>query len=170
MRLFFALWPDDALRGRLAALARDTQRDCGGRPTAPAKLHLTLAFIGDVAPESADALAALTATLPCPGGEWTLDRLGHFRRGGIAWAGSQAPSPPLEALNRQLCRALVSLDLATPSQRFLPHVTLLRQARRAPVRSLSPPLAWHYRRVALVHSRYADGRHDYVTLARTPLP
>lgn len=167
MRLFFALWPDDTLRERLATLARATRRACGGRPTAPARLHLTLAFIGDVDPERAAALAALTAALPCRAGDWTLDRLGHFRRGGIVWAGSQAPSAPLEALHRDLRQTLVSLDLATPSQRFLPHVTLLRQAPTAPTRGLASPLTWHYTQAALVHSRHDGKRHRYVTLART---
>ena len=41
-RLFFALWPDDATRARLAQAARQWSH----RPVADDKLHMTLHFLG----------------------------------------------------------------------------------------------------------------------------
>ena len=46
-RLFFALWPDDAVRDALAARRDAIAFAYGGRPMLPATFHLTLAFIGE---------------------------------------------------------------------------------------------------------------------------
>jgi 2'-5' RNA ligase len=42
-RVFFALWPDAPLQALLGELAREVAREGGGRPTAPHRIHLTLA-------------------------------------------------------------------------------------------------------------------------------
>ena len=42
MRLFFALWPDDAVRAELARWSRELHALCGGRTTRPENLHVTL--------------------------------------------------------------------------------------------------------------------------------
>ena len=47
-RLFFALWPDEPARGRLAPLAAEVAAQASGKPVPIAKLHLTLAFLGEV--------------------------------------------------------------------------------------------------------------------------
>ena len=44
-RLFFALWPDEDARERLATVARD---DSTGRWVSRDNLHVTLAFLGAV--------------------------------------------------------------------------------------------------------------------------
>ena len=44
-RLFFALWPDEATRERMAALLK-ALRGARGRAVKAEKLHVTLAFIG----------------------------------------------------------------------------------------------------------------------------
>lgn len=51
MRLFFALWPSPAAAERLASAATDAAARLGGRPTRLETLHLTLAFLGEVADE-----------------------------------------------------------------------------------------------------------------------
>ncbi|MCK6429025.1 MAG: hypothetical protein L6Q72_08010 [Burkholderiaceae bacterium] len=49
MRCFVALWPDDAARERLAAVAREQQRRFPrARAMRAENLHLTLAFIGEL--------------------------------------------------------------------------------------------------------------------------
>jgi 2'-5' RNA ligase len=51
LRAFFALWPDATVRAALAPLVRDIARKVHGRPTAVESIHLTLAFLGEVAEE-----------------------------------------------------------------------------------------------------------------------
>ena len=57
-RLFFALWPDSAVRAVLQASCQAVTVSCGGRPVPPRNYHLTLAFLGQV--DSAD-LAGIRA-------------------------------------------------------------------------------------------------------------
>ena len=172
-RLFFALWPDDSVRNRLVGLADQARHYCGGRRTADDKLHLTLAFLGDVSPAQVDDLIALTQQLTGPEGTWTLDRLGHFSRGGIVWAGSEAVPECLVDFQTELWASLATLGFAPPQRPFRPHVTLLRQARQRAPREIASgylPLAWTYRRAALVHSAVDGPRRRYVTLAQTRSP
>ncbi|GGY04266.1 RNA 2',3'-cyclic phosphodiesterase [Litchfieldella qijiaojingensis] len=168
MRLFFALWPDDALRHELVALARQVQGSCGGRRPRDEAIHLTLAFLGEVSPAQASELADMTRGFHCPAGQWTLDRFGHFRRGGILWLGSEAPVPALDAVQARLWQALTDYGFTPPSRPFLPHVTLLRKARRPRWDKLpAVNLDWHYNKLVLIHS-VADGRgRRYDSLAHT---
>ncbi|MHB0775085.1 RNA 2',3'-cyclic phosphodiesterase [Halomonas sp. WWR20] len=168
MRLFFALWPDDALRERLHALAQTAQRTCGGRATRPQALHLTLAFLGEVADSEAESLVALTQSLQIAPGRWILDRFGGFARGGVLWAGSREPSPALATLHGQLQQALAEHGWAIRERAFLPHVTLLRHARISHLECLGAPhMAWEYTRLELIHSIPEGPQHRYRTLARS---
>src|SRR6185436_19398373 len=49
VRLFFALWPPAATVAALAAWAVQVQKAAGGRVTRPESIHLTLAFLGEIA-------------------------------------------------------------------------------------------------------------------------
>ena len=51
-RLFFALWPDGPARAVLAGHAARLARLARGRAVPAARLHLTLVFLGAVAPEA----------------------------------------------------------------------------------------------------------------------
>ncbi|MFC3283932.1 RNA 2',3'-cyclic phosphodiesterase [Litchfieldella rifensis] len=168
MRLFFGLWPDEALRHQLATLARQVQGTCGGRCPREEAMHLTLAFLGDVSPAQASRLITLTQHFDCPAGEWTLDHFGHFRRSGILWLGSQSPAPGLETLYRNLWKALVVRGFTPPKRPFLPHVTLLRKVRRPNMATLPDiHVDWRYNQLKLIHS-VADGPvRRYVSLAHT---
>ncbi|GAB2787250.1 RNA 2',3'-cyclic phosphodiesterase [Halomonas shantousis] len=169
MRLFFALWPDAALRGQFDTLAQAAHDVCGGRLTRPQTRHLTLAFLGEVAAADVAPLVALTRSLPVMPGQWRLDRLGYFPRGGVVWAGSREPSPDLDALHAKLHQALAARALAPRvEESFIAHVTLLRHARRPQPGSLPPlPLTWRYSHLELVHSVPDGSRRRYETLARS---
>uniref|UniRef100_UPI002FDC87E7 2'-5' RNA ligase family protein n=1 Tax=Pelomicrobium sp. TaxID=2815319 RepID=UPI002FDC87E7 len=72
-RLFFALWPDEALERRLVRLVDRVVLACGGRGVPAGKLHLTLVFLGDVERERVAPLRALAASVDGPQVELTLD-------------------------------------------------------------------------------------------------
>ena len=139
MRLFFGLGLE-----REAAMELDRWRSahllCDGRPVPVANFHLTLAFIGDVAPrqletlsEAADELLVRTGQGP---GDMLIDQIGYWPRPGILWAG---PSRWPAELN-QLARALQSLarryGARLEKRPFQPHVTLFRGCQTPPA---APP-------------------------------
>ena len=169
MRLFFAFWPDAALREPLETLAIQAQRRGGGRRTASDRLHMTLAFLGEVAPSRVAPLIEATRRIGSPEGRWTLDRLGYFSRGGIVWVGSETLPEPLAAFHARLWETLAPLGFTPPQRAFRPHVTLLRKASR-PVQADADdalPLVWPLGSASLVHSAVDGPGRRYVTLART---
>src|SRR4051812_8388437 len=129
VRLFYALWPDDAVRDALMALQAPLQ----GRLTQRANLHLTLAFLGAQPAAKLPLLQTLLQDLPSAGFTLTIDRTGHFGQRRIAWAGMQRIPPQLLALHAELNR-LLDLHLIAFDRRpdFRPHLTLARNAPAPP--------------------------------------
>lgn len=168
MRLFLALVPPPELRRQLGALADAAHARCGGRRMPDASLHLTLAFLGEVAPATAEELADWVASLEIPAGRWQLDTWGHFRRPGILWVGSQRPDATLQGLHDGLWQALEARGLQGRPSRFEPHITLLRRARRLTDAGLPDvDLEWPYNRLELIHSITDRQGARYTTLARS---
>jgi len=168
MRLFLALEPPEALRARLGALADLARVHCGGRRVPDASLHLTMAFLGEVEEDRAGELVEWLQGESPEGGEWRLDSWGAFRRPGIVWAGGKTPDPALTALHEGLWDDLESLGLGGRPARFVPHVTLLRRARRLAIEALPPvELAWPWRRLTLLRSITEQDGPRYEALARS---
>lgn len=172
LRLFFALWPDPPARRALATLAEGVARDCGGRATPPAALHVTLAFLGSVEADLLpllEAAAAAVAGASPPFGV-TFDRPGGAAGGAIAWLGCRDPAAALPGLQRELRDALAARGVSLEPRAFRPHVTLARGCRRPPARGTAPPpVAWQVRRLALVASRPGPGGSSYRTLRQWTL-
>jgi 2'-5' RNA ligase len=150
MRCFIAAWPSDETRLALYRLiASLTGRVPEGRVMQARNLHLTLAFIGELAPDRARDLADNCSGLagdPC---DWTIDTLGSFARARVAWAGG----PVNDQLAACAARARACLDeLGIPFDRkaFVPHVTLFRDVHRFDCAGpLAEPVQWHSAHVAL---------------------
>lgn len=161
-KLFFALWPDQAGRAALARL----QPLAPGRPIPPAKLHLTLAFLGQQPATSLPALLGILARLAVPVLHLRIDRLGYFARPRIAWAGMQQPPAALLAMQAALMDALAAAGFSPATHGpFKPHITLAREAKTAPLDTGFTPLAWQVWEVALVES-FADGRYAPIATRR----
>ncbi|WEF31412.1 RNA 2',3'-cyclic phosphodiesterase [Pseudoduganella chitinolytica] len=147
-KLFFALWPDDAQRAALVALQAGMQ----GRLIPPAKLHITLAFLGHLPATAVPTLLAILHALPVPPLALSIDCYGYFARPRIAWAGMTQPPAALLDLQAELVRRLVAAGFSTATHgSFKPHVTLAREAREAPSGTFAP-VPWHGARAVLVES------------------
>lgn len=172
-RLFFALWPGEALSARIATTAAEVEREHapGGRRLKPDRYHVTLQFLGDFRPLPerllADALAA-AQTVRAPAFELPLDCAGSFRGANVWWLGSHAMPDGLRALWDALGRALAQRDVPVKSGgSFVPHLTIQRDVRHAlPSMPLPAPLAWPVHEFVLLDSR--QGR-PYDVLGRWPL-
>lgn len=171
LRVFFALWPDADARDAMAALARDLARRCGGRATRPESIHLTLAFVGDVAAERTDALRAIgaAAARAATPFDLALDRLGSFREARVAWLGVEAVPEPLAALARGLNGGLAGQGFRVDRRPFAAHVTLARSIRSQLPAETVAPVAWNVERLALVASELAAGGSRYRDVAEWPL-
>lgn len=173
LRVFFALWPDLAAQAALHRAALTAGRQCGGRVMRRQNLHLTLAFVGDVAPQRLPELQALAAEVAAPAFRLDLDRLGYWPHNHILWAGSGAASPALGELAGQLAARLRAAGWPTglkAGQAFVPHVTLLRKvdAHPAALPAFSP-LAWECESFALMRSCLSASGAVYENIGKWPL-
>ncbi len=171
LRVFYALWPDAAARDALALLTRDAATRTQGRAAPAANLHLTLAFVGDVAPDRGTDLCAIGATVAANVLPFTLtlDRTGTFRGTGITWLGASETPPHLEQLASDLTEALAAHGFAVERRAFSPHVTLARRCRTPGDVGLAAPVAWAANRLALNASDLRSGAPTYRELASWPL-
>jgi 2'-5' RNA ligase len=160
MRLFFALWPDDALRRSLerigAALSQRTQ----GKAVPAAKVHMTLVFLGEV-PEGRFAHAVAAASrVKGEAFDLALDEVGAFRSAHVAWIGAAQGHPALSALQSGLAGQLLSEGFELESRPFAAHVTLARRIARPIAREGVEPIAWRVRDFSLVASDAGKGSYE----------
>lgn len=167
-RLFFALWPDAALRGRLAEL----QGVCGvasGRPVAVESLHITLVFLGDVPGDRVACIGQAASSVRASGFDLTLDCLGYWRRPQVVWAGARECPSALDALVQSLQSALQACGHAPDSRPYAVHLTLWRKVQRRPPLRPGESLHWPVRAFSLVESHLEPAGARYETLQFWPL-
>jgi 2'-5' RNA ligase len=162
-RLFFALWPDDEVRRRIAV-----HRQAQGRPVPPENWHVTLVFLGSVWPEQRERVEAAANAVRTPPFRFRLDSFGHWRRAGIAWLGSSEAPPALLGLQKQLVAAARSAGIDVETRRYQPHLTLARNAPAAPVSSIEP-IEWEVADFSLVESETPATGARYTVRRRWPL-
>jgi 2'-5' RNA ligase len=168
-RLFFAAWPGPDVQDALHEIALQARNECGGRAIAARNIHLTLAFLGNVGRTrmaELEALAGATAGSSC---DLVVDRIGFFRESRVVWAGVERCPDGLSALVSALSAALRAIEFRLDRRPYVPHATLLRNARRGPPGSGTGPIAWPVRDFALVESVQRGGERIYEVLRRWPL-
>lgn len=165
LRLFFALWPDDATRTELMRL----QASIGGRLIPYSNLHLTLAFLGEQRAKLVSDLQEILAHLAAETASLRLDRIGYFSRARLAWAGMHETPKELLQLTQELTLALARHGIQLSNSRdFTPHITLARDA--PPPQDFDfEPIEWHAYQVALVQSDTLQEGSIYRVLASRSL-
>lgn len=167
-RLFFALWPDEAIRRELTRLARDLPRR-RGRPVPAPNLHITLAFAGACDSDMHDCLEARAATIEAQSFLLSFTRIGYFPRSRILWFGADACPAPLSSLVRRLNEGLETCGLRPDLRPYRPHVTLLRNAEPAPASVDAKPLEWLVDSFCLMESHTKPEGAYYEPLRRFAL-
>lgn len=151
-RLFFALWPDDLCRERLARQARRLHGFYGGRITESTSLHLTLVFLGDVSAEQVNVMRGVGDHVAMRGFTLHMAGAGCWSHNQIAWVAPAITPEPLARLVGDLREAVVAAGIQVESRPFSPHVTLLRKAQCRPVDSKAVPFEWRVNDFVLLRS------------------
>lgn len=142
------------------------------------QLHLTLRFVGETDPRTAEDLVAALGSVTASSFTLSVRGVGHFEKRGRAsalWA-ALAPSAALDLLERRVERACRAAGIAPETRRFVPHVTLARLgggavgagAWLAAHGDLSAP-DWSVTAFRLYESRMGSGGSAYCPVAEWPL-
>ena len=162
-RVFFALWPDDATRAAISRATRDAVRLSGGRPIAKERLHVTIAFLGELTAAGLDVARGVPPISVGPF-ELTFDAVGVWPESKILWLAPSTMPDALGQLEERLWTALVERGFRAEERVYRPHVTLARRARA--VEFTADPVSFPVRDLALVES-FPDGRNvHYEVLER----
>ena len=158
-RLFFALWPPDELRTRIARATRAEVQGTGGKPTPQENLHITLHFLGPTPEDRIAPLIERVAALPMEPFDLVLDHYGYWNRSRTLWMSLRETPPVLAELARDLRRIAHELGFPKDRRAFLPHITLVRKVNRLTPRDPPAPIEWAVNEFVLAGSRLG-GRHS----------
>ena len=130
MRIFIALDIDEAIRHRIARFMDGVR---GFAPDArwvrPESLHITLKFIGEIAPENVDPIKEALKAVEANAIEMNIRASGFFpgaKSPRVFWLGIEA-APSLAALASQVDDRVAALGIAKEDHPFSPHLTLARR-------------------------------------------
>ena len=168
-RLFFALWPTDAVRMRLAAEVQ--AQAASGRAIPARNLHVTAVFLGAVPEERVELvrkIAKLTRT-----GKFLLhlERVEFWRRSKLICLLAERAPPELLSLVESLRAGLRErgFELRDDHPTFRPHVTLVRDVARGPAAAGVAPVQWPVESFALIESQVGQRGSEYTVLDRWSL-
>lgn len=168
LRLFFALWPDDATRTALNHTGKWLHQHWGGRRMRANTLHITLAFLGSTPVDQLDVLFACADAVQTEAFKLILDQAGYWRHNRIGWLGASQTPPPHIELVSALNAALQAAGFPVDTRPHVPHVTLLRNTAGGELPECET-VHWPVSDFVLVSSRTeADGAH-YDVIRRWPL-
>jgi 2'-5' RNA ligase len=164
-RLFFALWPDDAVRAALARYAAAAHQVAGGRVMRAETLHLTLAFLGETPVERLAALRAAADHVARASFALVLDRAAWWKHNRIVWAGASLVPEALADMVAALRERITAAGFRCDPKPFVAHATLLRGATPRGALPALMPIEWRGAGFVLVRSTLAPGGSRYETVA-----
>ena len=167
VRVFFALWPDEAEQIALAAWQPSLHERCGGRVMRADTLHATFVFIGNV---GLHRLEDLQLTVPEVEGEafdLTLDAAHYWGHNHIVYAAPNQVPLQLVQLLHDLEQCLLKHRFNFDKQPFKPHITLLRRAQwdDTPLPEMNKVI-WRANHFALMQSSPDENGANYRVLAK----
>jgi len=169
-RVFLAVWPTPVLAGRLDEISAEAWALCGGRRMRRDTLHITLAFLGEVAESHLSRIGMAMETLAAARFSLSIDTLGYWKHKRIVWAGCRSWPAALDRLVSDIRGALVAAGLpGGEDSAFFPHVTLLRKAGAAEALPTFEAIDWPVAEWVLVESCRSGNGAAYRRLAGWPL-
>ena len=191
-RLFVACELPEDVRGAVGKLVEELrgQSEDAVRWINPASLHITLKFLGEVPERRIPAVKVALQEAVARHSAFFLEMANIGTFGGreglrVMWAAVAGDVLRLEALARDVNRALSVVGFEAETRPFRPHLTLGRVRNEVSTRQRAelevavgkiaiPEIEWRTTGIALIRSRLQPGgaRHDAIATfpLRAPLP
>ncbi len=130
MRLFIGINFDSQTKQKLISLQEGLKKLGKGNFTHDQNLHLTLVFLGEVAPEGVAAIKGAMEQTQISPLTLRFDHMGCFKRdGGNIWWVGLGQNPALTLMQQALSSNLQGAGFTLERRRFTPHITLAREFR-----------------------------------------
>ena len=174
VRVFFAIWPDDAAQKQLAALTEQLQAEslCSGRKIKPENIHLTLVFVGEVDSGKLAALCRAADRIKSSGTrafDVVIEEIRYWKHNRIVYAATRQIPQELMNLVSALQDGLSAAGFSIERRAYRPHITLMRKASCQTLPELAEPIAWRAREWMLVKSEQTSDGSVYSPIGRWPL-
>jgi RNA 2',3'-cyclic 3'-phosphodiesterase len=162
-RLFFALWPTEAVRLQLAAAAEPYASL--GRAIPARNLHVTVVFLGAVAAERHESVLQAAKLTLAVKFSMHLERIEFWRRSSLVCMTAPTAPPELLTIVTGLRAGLQERGFELREHDvFRPHVTLVRDVARGLVAAEVAPIEWPVESFALVESKVGQRGSQYTVL------
>jgi RNA 2',3'-cyclic 3'-phosphodiesterase len=177
LRMFFALQPAPEQSAALVDGVAPLVAQLHGVRVPPENLHVTLCFIGAVAPHDLAGLLSVAAAQRGTRAELCFDALEYWHDPRVlcATAAANSAARPARALAEQLGSAAVAAGFTPDIKPFRPHLTLARKVQVAraaqcewPV-PLASPLLLRCAQFVLMESRRGESGSIYSVVDSWPL-
>jgi RNA 2',3'-cyclic 3'-phosphodiesterase len=170
MRVFFAIKPDETALKQLSHLAKQLTLTSGGQITKKANIHLTLAFLGEVAIDRLTTLRSVAKGVTATTFDFTFDEIRYWKHNQIIYAGTSTCTPKLLTLVNNLRNTLSTNSFVFDSRAYKPHITLARKVKSGRMLpDLVTPISWRVAEWFLMQSKQTDRGINYIPLDRWTL-
>jgi 2'-5' RNA ligase len=129
LRLFFALWPNDAERTAMTSWQAPLHELCGGRVMRAETLHATVVFLGEVGESRLEALRLAAQEAKFQPFELRLTKARYWGHNHIVYAAPETVPLQLAELVGGLENSLGKHHFHFEQRPYKPHVSLLRNAK-----------------------------------------
>ncbi|CAI8910442.1 RNA 2',3'-cyclic phosphodiesterase [Methylocaldum szegediense] len=163
LRLFFALWPDEAVRASLAQFVETLKQTTTARWVEPENFHITLAFLGAVNEDQLPLVCRIGDGIDGQSFELTLDRIDFWPKREIVWLSPSSTPAALANLASGLTAELKQAGFVVENRPYRAHLTLARRARPGRISSgvLDDPIRWSEGSFCLIESHLSRMGSQY---------
>jgi RNA 2',3'-cyclic 3'-phosphodiesterase len=169
VRLFFALWPDAAVRDCLQQAADSITLEPTVRRVSCANLHLTLHFVGNVYFADIACLQQRAREVDAVSFSLSIDCQGYFNKPRVAWLGCRNPPSALDNLQRQLGLKLRHCGFRPERRNYHPHVSVARGLAEIGADAAFAPVEWSLSEFALIEVKALENGVQYRVVESYPL-
>ena len=167
-RLFFSLWPSPEQIEQLADLQFRFSQPFG-RLVDPENFHITLLFLGEIELDRVDCMLSYLDQYEAAPFSCTLDQTGYFSKQQLFWVGPKKVPQELGALHKLLRNNALRCGLSKLSQRYVPHVSLIRKCEGIVADPEFEPIEWQVDEFHLVESTLYNTGAQYRIVDTFPL-
>ncbi len=169
MRLFISINFNELIKNEIISVQNCLKQYARGSFALPENLHLTLVFLGEIAPSDLEKITITMNKLKVPRMKLVFSHTGNFKRsdGDIWWLGIEN-NPSLLNLQSRLISELKASGFKIESRKYQPHITLARRVKAHKSFSQKDLLAHTFsadvNKISLMLSQRVSGKLTYTEI------